>query len=279
MSVHAYIRPCPSDPEKSAAVQRQAIESYCRDRFLHERPSDGAPLWYVDPETSGRLPLHSRPAGGPLCRNLRRGDHVVVHSLNRIVGCLRAFVLLLQDFDCRGVNLHACDVGRRPTDFSHWQPRVLAALLDPFAELERVAAAELAGQSSRQRRANGEGLGRPALGFRYVARYRRTASGRMERRLRQVPDEYERSVMKIILRWRREDPPRSYDWIRQMLNYRLKLPTRVGGEWSLARVRRAAEAEAILQEREARIERIRCELRKELAGPTSPGPDPSTTKR
>jgi DNA invertase Pin-like site-specific DNA recombinase len=241
---------------KSADVQRQAILSYCRDRFSHETPSDGGPHWYVDSGASGKLPLHRRLAGGPLCRNLRRGDHVVVWSLDRVVGRLRDFVSLLHDFDRRGVHLHACDVGRRPTDFSRWQPRFLVALLNPFAELERIAAAELAGLSSRQRRANGEGLGRPALGFRYVARYRRLPSGRRERRLHQVEDESERSIMKLILRWRQQDPPWSWDQIRQELNYELRLPTRTGAEWSVARIRRACEAEAALQEREARIERI-----------------------
>jgi len=79
-------------------------------------------------------------------------------------------------------------------------------------------------------------------------RYRRLPNGRRQRYLKQVPDEHERDVMKMILRWRSEDPPWSWDQIRQEIAYGLKLRTTDGREWSESRIRRACQAMLQLQE-------------------------------
>jgi DNA invertase Pin-like site-specific DNA recombinase len=271
MSVHAYLRLADDDKLGSAHSQRESVRAYCRQAALLREGSE--PLWYCDGANSGTAPLRDREAGRVLCANLRKGDHVVIARLDRAFRSLKDFVRMLDAFDRWDACLHVCDLAGRAVDWSRWPVRFLVELLGAVGDLDRAARAERAGAESRGRRERGEGLGAAPLGFRYAARYRRTPSGRrMQRRLKAVPCEYEREVMRLILGWRRQHPPLSWDAIRQRLNFELRLPTRSGRHWTLARIRRACEAEAVLQRREADLERIRSEIRTELAGPI-PAPE------
>src|SRR5262249_38588720 len=136
--------------------------------------------------------------------------------------------------------------------------------------LARAARAEQAGVESRGRRDRGEGLGRPAIGAKYVSRVRTLPNGRERRYLMQVPDPDERQIIKLIRGWREQDPPLAWDASRRRLN-QLELPTRSGTAWTTARVRRAHDAEGALQRREAAVARASAR-----AHEGSPGPTPAT---
>jgi DNA invertase Pin-like site-specific DNA recombinase len=274
MAVHGYVRPTPTHQVQSVDSQKGAILRYCQaNALLPEFRSDAGPpvpavpFWYVDASTAGMDLLRDREAGGVLCRNVRAGDHVVIAALAPAFRRLADFVAILDDFDRRGACLHICDLLGQPADLSQWGARSLVRLLGTFGELDRASRAERTGLESRARLVRGGGLGRPRLGFRYVARYRKLPGGRMKRYLEQVPDRSERAIMGLILRWRREDPPWSWDQIRQKLNHELELRTRDGREWDVARIRRACEAEAALQLTEAIVARARSEDRRGSVGP------------
>src|SRR5262249_41194301 len=89
-------------------------------------------------------------------------------------------------------------------------------------------------------------------GYRYETRYRTLPNGRRQRYLKQVPDPHERAIMRMILDWRSQDPPWSWQQIHEKINYELKLRTTDGREWDESRIRRACRAEANLQFQEVR---------------------------
>jgi hypothetical protein len=146
----------------------------------------------------------------------------------------------LADFGASGIDLSSCD------------PKRIIRLVEPFAEIARVARAEAASEQARSRLRRGLANGAPRLGFRFESMTRRSVGpdGRTRRHkyLKMVPDELEREWMKSILGWRREG--RSWASIRSELR-RLEIKTRSGTEWSLARVQRAAHAELLLEAIEA----------------------------
>jgi len=253
--VHGYVRPTPTQQMQALSDQKAAILNYARRaRLLAESRSDAGPTephWYVDRAASGRRRLGDRDAGAVLLRDARSGDHVVIATLDRAFARLRDFCAILDTLNRRGVHLHIADLRGQPVDLSQCRPHALVRLLEPFVELERDSRAERTGEDSRDRRARGLGLGRPRLGFKYVSRVRTLADGRKRRFLQQETDPEERAVMKLILGWRREAPPRSWDEIRRELAYE-KVKTRSGREWDVSRIRRAARAEAVLELLEAR---------------------------
>jgi DNA invertase Pin-like site-specific DNA recombinase len=283
--VHGYCRATLFDQVQSVEAQKTAIRDYARSHALRpEPPSNGGlpppenVLWYVDTAGAGKHMLHDRLAGGALCRNLRAGDDLVVSRLDRAFRRLSEFVAMLADLRARGIRLHVVDMPGGAVDLAGPIGLYLTHVLPAFAQLDRVSRAERTGAAARARRAEGLGLGHAAYGYKYRARYRRLPSGRMERRLRQVPDEAERRVMGMIAAWREQEPSWSYDQIRQKLEYEHKVPTRSGREWTTSRVRQMYEAEVALRRREANVERILSELRGQAA-PAPPRPDPSAPTR
>jgi DNA invertase Pin-like site-specific DNA recombinase len=240
-TIHAYIRPSATNPQESIAKQRDLITRYCAKGL-------GEPYWYMDSFASGTRFLRDREAGEQLSRQLRRGDHVVIAQLDRAFRRLGDCVRMLDQFQRLDVHLHICQLrGGVSIDLGSPLGKCLFPLLALFADLERSFHAERTGEASRARQARGEGIGRPRYGYKYETRYRTLPNGERQRFLKQIPDEHEREVMKMILRWRSEDPPWSWDHIRQEIAYRLKLKTSDGREWSESRIRRACQAEAMLQ--------------------------------
>jgi hypothetical protein len=94
-------------------------------------------------------------------------------------------------------------------------------------------------------------LGAPRLGFGYQKRYRTLPNGQKKPYLVQVPDEAERDVMRTIVQLRTATPALSWDAIRRTLAAK-QIKTRTGSAWSTSRIRRAFQAEMILQLLEAR---------------------------
>ena len=240
MSVHGYLRASTNKQRESPEVQKETILAYCR---LHNLPE---PLWYIDPATSGKVPLRDREAGGVLYKSLRPGDHVIVAKLDRAFRRLGDCCDVLEDFKRRNIRLHICNMMGGAIDLSQPIGEFLIKMLAAFAELERAFIAERTSDAMKARRRRGLGGGRPHYGFKHETRHR-TVDGKREAYKVEVPDPEERRVMKMMLAWRTQDPPWSFDQIREKLNYELKLRTRDGREWSIGRIRRAIKAEARLQ--------------------------------
>lgn len=244
MAVHGYVRASTNKQHETITTQQEIITNYCR---LNNLSPD--PLWYIDPSTSGKVPIAEREAGQVMSRALRRGDHVVIAKLDRAFRKLGDCCKTIEAWEMVGVNLHVCNVMGGSIDLGKPIGKFLIQLLSAFAELERAFISERTSESMKARKRRGEGGGSPHYGFKHEARYR-TVDGVRKKYLHEVPDPYERKIMRLILAWRTEEHPWAWDQIREKLNYDLKLRTTDGREWSRSRIIRAAKAEAILQYKE-----------------------------
>jgi hypothetical protein len=72
--------------------------------------------------------------------------------------------------------LHVCDLPGGTIGPSNLLGRYLRCILPAFAQMDRASRAERTGEASRDRRAQGLGLGHAAYGFKYAVRYRRLSS-------------------------------------------------------------------------------------------------------
>jgi DNA invertase Pin-like site-specific DNA recombinase len=109
--------------------------------------------------------LRDREAGNVLCRNLQRGDHVIVVKPDRIFRNLSDCLVILDQLDRIGARLHVCDFLGQSIDLTRWIGRPHIRFLAVFANLERTFIAERSRETTRARRARREGAGRPHLGF------------------------------------------------------------------------------------------------------------------
>src|SRR5262245_45152192 len=111
MRICGYVRARPDKPAESASIQKRMIAAYARSNGLvPDLPSPTELAWYLDRAPAGRLALAERPAGRPLSRALRAGDHVIVATLDRACRGLRDFCSLLTDFVARDIRLHVCNL-------------------------------------------------------------------------------------------------------------------------------------------------------------------------
>lgn len=240
-TVHGYVRASTRKQEISPEAQQEAIRSYCIQNKLPD------PSWYIDAATSGKIPLEGRGAGGALMENVRRGDHVVISKLDRMFRSLRDCVVVMDRMERLGVNLHVCNMLGGAIDLGKPIGKFIIHVLAAFAELERSFIAERTKDALMHKKRRGEQYhGQARYGFKWqkVQRDGRTVKVA-------VRDDEEREVMRQIVAWRAENPPRSWHQIYGILNYdwRLRLPD--GRQWSESRIKRAWRAEMILQIRES----------------------------
>ena len=255
MSVHGYVRASTNKQRESPEIQQETIRAYCQAHGLLVRHDYGKgvsweePYWYIDPATSGKVMLRDREAGRVLCKSLRKGDHVVIAKLDRAFRRLSDCVQMLDEFTRLGVQLHVCNLMGGAIDLSSPMGRFIIQVLAAFAELERAFIAERTSEAMKARKRRGLGGGRAHYGFKHETRYR-MVDGKREKYVIEVENPKEREVMRMILAWRTEKPPWSWDQIREKINYELKIRTTDGREWDVNRIKRAAKAEAILQFKE-----------------------------
>jgi hypothetical protein len=200
-------------------------------------------LFGHDAESTFKQELRDRPTGRVLCSRLRRGDHLVVASLDRIFHTLRDCSLMLLCWGPVGIVLHVANL-RRPVH--ELTPGELAEALEDMQSAARSERAAFAVAESR--------YGRPVNGSaphgsKWV---RLPGSGKWAL----VPDMEERALMRQLLEWQEEG--RSFDWMRQTLAYRRKrgFVKESGGrkhriEWSNSTLWRRVEAAERLREQEA----------------------------
>jgi putative DNA-invertase from lambdoid prophage Rac len=252
MSTHAYGRGSTRKQEASPEVQRQQLKDYCLLQGW------GEPLWHLDKSTTSKIPLLERTAGQQLHHALRPGDRVVFTKLDRGFRNLREFVNVMEDWSRIGVTVHILNfMGGNAIDFSSPVGKLCVQMLAAVAEFERATTAERTRETLKHLKAAGGVAGQPQLGFKYV---RVCINGKMKHRA--VPDIEERKQMRHVLNRRNENPPWSWDEIREEMNYKLKwFRTKKHGpdknrEWSVPALLRAAKAELVLQKREASSRRV-----------------------
>jgi DNA invertase Pin-like site-specific DNA recombinase len=249
VTVRAYVRASLRKQEASPSVQTDSLEEFCKLRGWPK------PLVYVDKATTSRIPLVERDAGAQLCNALDRGDRIVITKLDRAFRSTREFLTMMEHWQRIGVEVHIMNfMGGSPVDFSSPVGKMCVSLLAVVAEFERDIARERTKETMAWARRQGGGGGQPCFGFKHV---KVEVDGQMKRRQR--PDPEERKQMREILRLRTEDPPWSWDEIRQEFNYVRKWSrtkkwgknSKKGREWTMPALMRACKAEIVLQHREA----------------------------
>jgi DNA invertase Pin-like site-specific DNA recombinase len=209
------------DPEvPSPAEQEETIRAYCASHRLPE------PKVYVDPPSTGKLPLFDRVAGRTLEEHLQRGDRVLVAGVDRLAGTFRDAMLVLDGWNRRGINVHimkpeCCLVaGDRGC-------RVFIELLVSFTE----AASRMVTLRNREtaERLKSEGRRRSRIapyGFEF-----RRCSGRFYL----VPEANERAICERVLEL--DAQGYSIDQIRRYLSYEWKVRNRKGNEFGYTEIR------------------------------------------
>lgn len=100
----------------------------------------------------------NRPALQQLLRMLRRGDELVVLSLDRLGRNSRDIITLVDDLNMRGVKLRLLDMG---IDTDSAVGKMLVAVIAGLAEMERVNIKERQQQGIALAKAKGRHIGRP----------------------------------------------------------------------------------------------------------------------
>jgi hypothetical protein len=205
-TLYGYARDSISKRVPTVEAQREAIASVAS---RYGWPFEAERQFYADTASTYTQDFRARPAGGVLADRLRRGDVVIVTSLDR---------MFLKVSDCAAT-------------LDYWAGREVAlcvVALDGAVEglgavemakalwaLEQAACSERATVRAARSKYFGRPVnGSPPLGFEWV---RRPGSGEWAL----VPDLQERALMKQMLQWSLEG--RSIDWIRQHLNYTLNV--------------------------------------------------------
>ena len=247
MTVHIYRRASTIKQEASPEVQREQLEAFCNAQGW-SNPRD-----YLDKATTSKIPLSERAAGQELCNAIDRGDHVVITKIDRAFRSVREFLGVMEDWTRQGITLHIVNfMGGHPIDFGSPVGKLCVGMLALVAEFERDILRERTRETMRWARSQGGGGGQPRFGFTH---YRVEIDGKIKRR--QKPDLEERKQMREILRLRTEDPPWSWDEIRQEFNYVRKWyrtkkwgKNTKGREWTMPALMRSCKAEIVLQHRE-----------------------------
>jgi DNA invertase Pin-like site-specific DNA recombinase len=232
-----YARASTRKQIESPEVQKDSQKKYAVFNNL------GDVTFFVDAATSGKVSWEERDAGRELFRQLRKGDHVILSKLDRAFRKLSDCVSVLEKFERMGVKLHITNLMGGAIDLSSPMGRFMIHILAAFAELERAFISERTKDGLSKRKTSGVKHTRfPGYGQQWE---KRTVDGKVVRIA--VRDDEERKVMRSILGWRTQDPPLSWDQIRQHLQYGLNLVTRDGKPWDENRIRRACKAELHLQ--------------------------------
>jgi DNA invertase Pin-like site-specific DNA recombinase len=222
-------------------AQRETIATYAAARGL---PFVAEQDLFGDNALSFKQDFRGRPAGKILWDTLGRGDHLIVSSLDRLFLKLSDCDVALRCWHGIGVVLHIVDVGRPVREMG---ATLMAAVI---ANMEQAGRSERAAYTAARSRYYGRPVnGNPPYGFQWVRRPR-------TREWELLPDEAERAIMKKLLEW--HEAGQSFDQIRQILDYRLKVRfyKQRGRKkrlvrWNNDAIWRRIQAEKRLQEREA----------------------------
>lgn len=185
---------------------------------------------FLDSGVSGSIPLADRPAGAELLAALAEGSvrHVLAFKLDRLfrdaVDCLRT----VRGWDDEGVSMHLVDLGGQAVNTGSAVGRFFLGMLAGVAELERNLIAERTSVALRHKVARGERVGAPPYGYAavgdgtdwVVVQHEQEAIHRM-RSLRTSGLSYSRIASRLASE---------------------RIPTKKGGAWHAASVRRCLTA-------------------------------------
>jgi hypothetical protein len=205
-TLYGYARDSLSKRVLTVEAQREAIASVasrCGWPFEAERQ------FYADTASTYTQDFRARPAGGVLWRRLQQGDVVLVISLDRMFLKVSDCAATLDPWSGREVALCVVALGRPVQGLGAVEMAKALWALEHAAHSERATV-----RAARSRYYGRPVNGTAPYGFQWV---RRPGSGEWAL----VPDLQERALMKQMLAWSLEG--RSIDWIRQHLNYTLKV--------------------------------------------------------
>lgn len=264
MTVHCSVRASTLKQEASPKVQKEQILAYCSTQDWKDEPR----LFYIDAATTSKIPFLERTAGSALHAALRPGDRVVLTKLDRGFRNTREFLEVLENWQRIDVKVHIINfMGGNAIDFSSPVGKFCLTILAAAAEFERATIAERTRETLRHHLAQGGIVGQPRYGFTY-----KEVMINDRKVKRAIPDPIERKQMREIARMRTDDPPWSWEQIRQEFAYVRKWyrTKKVGEtknrEWSVPSIQRACRAELILQYREATSHRGGEEVREHTGG-------------
>jgi putative DNA-invertase from lambdoid prophage Rac len=237
---YGYIRASTLKQDISPEAQKATIEAQATALGLV------IDACYQDVGESGSKRFDQRPEGRNLCDQLAQGDHLFVSKLDRAFRNTIDCLTMVEKWKQLGVKLHFCDLGAMPIDPTTPIGEFILTIMAAVAKLEREFIRQRTREALALRKRQGHGLGKyPGYGFAWCKQWDAKQQKTVKRR---VPCLEERAVMRSIVGWRLEG--KSFDAIRQHIQYELRLVTKEGSEWSRARIVRAFLAELELQKRE-----------------------------
>lgn len=247
-----YSRASTDKQAASPDAQREAIAAAARsaglvvDAWFQDAPIVHPDGW-IDDSASGKVFISRRRAGGELMARLKRGDRVIVATLDRPFRSLADCATCLDRWKRLGANLLVADM-MGLIDLSSPCGKTMVQMLVVFAELERKMLSQRTKEGLATRKRKGQATGRYAgYGHRFERRWDREQGKFVKMK---VVDHDERAVMREIVKWRLDG--HTWDTIRQHLVYTLKFLTKEGRPWSESRIIRAFHAELKLQQQENR---------------------------
>ena len=221
----------------SPETQKDEIKRYAVFNQL------GDVTYFVDTSQSGKVSWEDRDAGKELFVQLRPGDRVIIHKLDRAFRRLADCCVVLEKLRRMGVKLHIVNMLGGAIDLSSPMGMFLIHILAAFAELERAFISERTKEALAGKKRKGFAHSKhPGYGFSWKKVWIDGKRVKIKER-----NDDERNVMRSILIWRMQDEPLSWEQIREHLTYTLELRTKDGRLWDVNRIRRVCEAELRLQ--------------------------------
>lgn len=224
MATWGYGRASTAAQVGSPETQKAIIRDYCRRAGL-ELPDDH---FFIDPATSGKVPIGERPAGSKLLANLKRGDSIVVARLDRLSRSITNFARILETIENMGVSLHICDIPGGALDPNNHIGRLLITILCAFADYERRLNSVRVQEGNAELRAEGHKFGPNA---RYGYKLRKQWSERLGKNINiEEPNPDEQRVIRKILELRVKG--HTLGSIGSYLNHTAKIRSRRGEWWN-----------------------------------------------
>jgi DNA invertase Pin-like site-specific DNA recombinase len=237
---YGYIRASTLKQDISPEAQKATIEAQATALGLV------IDACFQDLGQSGSKRFDERPEGRNLCDQLAQGDHLFVSKLDRAFRNTIDCLTMVEKWKKLGVKLHFCDLGAMPIDPTTPIGEFILTIMAAVAKLEREFIRQRTREALALRKRDGHGLGKyPGYGFAWCKQWDPKQQKTVKVRVA-CPEE--RAVMRSIVAWRLEG--RSWDAIRQHVQYELKLQTKEGVVWTRSRIVRAFLAELELQKLE-----------------------------
>jgi DNA invertase Pin-like site-specific DNA recombinase len=128
MRALAYLRVSTEEQILGLQAQNEAIRAYATFKGLDLQGT------FTDAGVSGRHPLRQRPQGCAFYSRLRRGDHAVIHKLDRAWRNARDCLATVEQWEADGITLHIVDMS---LDLSSPMGKCFLTISAAFAEMER----------------------------------------------------------------------------------------------------------------------------------------------